>query len=334
MRFKSSIILLGALLLSSCGRQSANYFQESGTRFHTLYHITYQSTEPLTIQIDSVMSAFNASLNPFDSTSLVSKVNRNEATVMDTMLKEVVSKAIEISEVTGGIYDITGAPYFNIWGFGTRKGATRNASQAELDSISGFVGWQKITILGDSLVKADPRLELNPSSISKGYIVDLVAKTLEENGVNNYLVEIGGEIVAKGLNPEGKCWKVGINKPIEDNTSTVNELAFSIDLCSGEGMASSGDYRNYMIVEGHKVAHTIDVLTGRPAHQNILSATVVAPTCMEADAWATAFMAMGLEKSKALLMSQPQLKVCLIYTDSVSGDYMTFEKGLILNEIK
>lgn len=329
MKSKLYLIVL-LILVVSCGKKETQYFQESGTRFHTIYNITYQSDRALTAEIDSTMTAFNASLNPFDSTSLVSKFNRNITSTMDDMLKTVVTKALEVSSITEGTYDITGAPYFDIWGFGTKKGVTREATPEEIDSISAFVGWQKLTISDDTLIKADPRLEINPSSLSKGYVVDLVARTLEHYGVENYLVEIGGEIAAKGVNANGKCWRLGINKPIDDNTSTVNVIAFAVDLCDGEGMASSGDYRNYKIVDGNKVAHTIDVRTGLPAHQNILGATVVAPTCMEADAWATAFMAMGLERSKAILETQPQLKVCLIYSDSVTGSFKTYEKGLEL----
>lgn len=336
MKSKSLLVAL-LLILVGCSKKKeaeAQYFQESGTRFHTLYNITYQSDRELTAEIDSTMSAFNASLNPFDSNTLVSRINRNETVVMDEMLKTVVKKALEISSLTDGIYDITGAPYFDIWGFGTKKGISREATTEEIDSISAFVGWEKLTIMGDSLLKSDPRMELNPSSLSKGFVVDLVAQTLEENGVENYLVEIGGEIVAKGVNAKGNCWRLGINKPIEDNTFVVNEIAYAIDLCGGEGMASSGDYRNFKIVDGRKVAHTIDVRTGMPAHQNILSATVIAPTCMEADAWATAFMAMGLERSKAILETQPQLKVCFIYSDSISDNYQTYEKGIELIKLE
>lgn len=335
-RFEHLLLPLVALMLMSCqeGTGQMEYFHESGSRFHTLYNITYEAPELLTEQIDSTMTAFNASLNPFDSTTLISRINRNETVVMDEMLRTVVAKSLEVSRATEGRYDITGAPYFDVWGFGTKKGVTRQATEAELDSIATFVGWQKLALQGDSLIKADPRMTLNPSSLSKGYVVDLVATTLERYGVTNYLVEIGGEIVAKGVNPDGHCWRVGINKPTEDSTSTISELAYSVELCDGEGMASSGDYRNFKVVEGKKVAHTIDVLSGRPAHQDILSATVVAPTCMEADAWATALMAVGLERGKQLLEQQPQLKVCLIYSDHATGALKTYNNGLELHEIK
>lgn len=327
-----AITLLFCLSLVSCDKGDIPYIMESGTRFHTTYHITYQSDKPLTLEFDTVFTTFNDVLNPFDVNSLVAKFNRNESKKLHPMLKEVISKAQEVSKITGGAYDITGAPYFDIWGFGTRKGVTRTATEMEIDSISYFVGYDKVLIYADSISKTDPRVTLNPSSLSKGYIVDLIALLLEEKGVENYLVEIGGEVVAKGLNPKGQCWKVGINKPVEDNTSTNNDLLYAISLCDGEGMASSGDYRNFKEIDGKKVAHTIDVRTGYPAHQDILSATVLAPTCMEADAWATAFMTLGLEESKKLLEEQlSHLKVCFIYEEG--GEFVTYQRGLELSKI-
>lgn len=337
-KYKCRYCLLGILLLFflvGCKKDHVQYFQESGTRFHTIYHITYQSDRLLTAAIDSTMVAFNSSLNPFDPNSLISQVNRNETEIMDTMLRTVVLKALEVSQQTGGVYDITGSALFDVWGFGTRKGVTREATQAELDSIAAFVGYQKIKVSGDSLLKSDPRITLNPSSLSKGYVVDLVAATLEAHGVENYLVEIGGEIVAKGVNPDGKCWRLGINRPIEDSAQEfVDEIVYSLNLCERGAMATSGDYRNYKLLNGKKVAHTIDVLTGRPAHQDILSATVVAPTCMEADAWATAFMALGMERSMPILDQHPTLSVCFIYTDPNTNSLEVYNKGLQLTEVE
>lgn len=320
------------LFAVSCKSSNTRYLRESGERFHTFYHITYQHQEPLTEEIDSLFDAFNMILNPFDSTSLIAKINRNESDDLHPMLLEVLTKAEEVSRLTGGLYDVTGAPLFNIWGFGTRKGTTREASKEEIDSILTFVGYTKIHLLEEEgrIEKSDPRVEINPSSLSKGYVVDLVGQLLESKGVENYMVEIGGEIIAKGVNPSGKCWRVGINTPTEDNDATNNEIIYAVELCTKQGVASSGDYRNYKMLNGKKVAHTINVLTGYPAHQDLLSATIIAPTSMEADAWATAFMAMGLEQSKALLEQLPQLGACLIYADPKTGAFQTYQKGIEL----
>ncbi len=335
IRPQSLFILALPLILGACGNKSQQYFKESGERFHTYYHITYEATTPLTEVIDSTMSAFNAELNVFDPEAYASKWNRNETDSLHPMLKDIVVKAVEISKATDGAYDITGAPLFDLWGFGTRKGVNSMATQEEVDSVMSFVGYTKIHLdtINNRLTKDDPRLIINPSSISKGYVTDLVAKTLEEYGVENYMVEIGGEIVCKGKNPNGKCWTVGISKPSEDNTSEdSDDLAYKVELCEKTGLASSGDYRNYKILDGKKVAHTIDVTTGYPAHKDILSATVVAPTCMEADAWATAFMSIGLEQSKKVLTTQPQLRVLFIYADN-AGQLVSYDNGLNVSAI-
>lgn len=331
----SLIFVLPLLLLSvSCNTRhkggEKTYFKESGARFHTLYHITYEADRELSHEIDSTLTAFNDVLNNFDSTSLISRFNRNETNEFPRMLQDVILQAAVVSAATEGIYDITGAPLFDLWGFGTKKGVTQLATDTQVDSILTFVGYQKLQIdtTAHTITKADPRMILNPSSLSKGYMVDLVGQTLEENGVENYMVEIGGEIVTKGKNPKGECWNIGINKPIEDNTSTVNELLYTLPMCEKKGLASSGDYRNFKIINGVKLAHTMNAVTGKPAHQDILAVTVLAPSCMEADAWATAFMAMGLARSKEIIESQPQLQALFIYADPKTGAYTSYENGL------
>ena len=323
------ILALSAFFLTSCNAPKAEYIKESGTRFHTLYHIIYKSDKPLTAAIDSTMTAFNASLNPFDSTALVSRINTNETDSLDQMMIDVLRVAREVNLASGGAFDVTGAPLFDIWGFGTKKGVTRPATKAEIDSIMAFVGHDKLTVDEDArrLTKADPRMTIIPSSLSKGYVTDLVAATLEAHGVTDYMVEIGGEIVCKGLNPNGDCWQIGINKPIEDDTSTVNEIMSKVAMCEKAGLASSGDYRNYHNLQGEKVSHTIDVRTGYPARQDILSATVIAPTCILADAWATTFMALGFEASLKVLDGQPDLKVVFIYAGE-GGETKVYERGI------
>ena len=237
-----------------------------------------------------------------------------------------------MSEATDGVYDITGGPLFDLWGFGTKKGVTRLATDEQIDSVLRFVGYRHIRIdtLAHRITKDDPRLSMGLASLSKGYVVDLVARTMEHYGVEDYMVEIGGEVTCHGRNPRGDCWSLGINKPIEDNTSTVNELLGKIEMCEKMGVATSGDYRNYKVIEGRKVAHTINAVTGRPAHSDILEATVVAPTTMEADAWATAFMAVGLERAKEILEGQPQLGVLFVYADPSGTGYLTYTHRLKL----
>lgn len=324
------------LLLTGCNRGEGTFYRETGERFNTYYTVTYRAEEPLAEQIDSTMDAFNAVLNNFDPTSVVSRINANTTDRTDPMLEEVLRQAMIVSEATDGVYDVTGGPLFDIWGFGTKKGVTRLATDEQVDSVLQFVGYRKIHIdtVAHRITKDDPRLSMGLASLSKGYVVDFVARTLEHYGVEDYMVEIGGEVTCQGRNPRGECWSLGINKPIEDNTSTVNELLGKIEMCEKLGVATSGDYRNYKVIEGKKVAHTINVVTGRPAHSDILEATVVAPTTMEADAWATAFMAVGLERAKEILEGQPQLGVLFVYADPIGTGYLTYTHRLDLLPLK
>lgn len=324
------------LLLTGCNRGEGTFYRETGECFTTYYTVTYRAEEPLAEQIDSTMDAFNAVLNNFDPTSVVSRINANTSDRTDPMLEEVLRQAMIVSEATDGVYDVTGGPLFDIWGFGTKKGVTRLATDEQVDSVLQFVGYRQIHMdtVAHRITKDDPRLSMGLASLSKGYVVDLVARTLEHYGVEDYMVEIGGEVTCDGRNPRSECWSLGINKPIEDNTSTVNELLGKIEMCEKLGVATSGDYRNYKVIEGKKVAHTVNAVTGRPAHSDILEATVVAPTTMEADAWATAFMAVGLERAKEILEGQPQLGVLFVYADPTGTGYLTYTHRLNLLPLK
>ena len=331
-----TLSILLSLLFVGCNRREGTFYRETGERFTTYYTVTYRAEKPLAEQIDSTMDAFNAVLNNFDPTSVVSRINANTTDQTDPMLEEVLRQAMIVSEATDGVYDVTGGPLFDIWGFGTKKGVTRLATDEQVDSVLQFVGYRHIHIdsITHRITKDDPRLSMGLASLSKGYVVDLVARTLEHYGVEDYMVEIGGEVTCHGRNPRGECWSLGINKPIEDNTSTVNELLGKIEMCEKLGVATSGDYRNYKVIEGKKVAHTVNAVTGRPAHNDILEATVVAPTTMEADAWATAFMAVGLERAKEILEGQPQLGVLFVYADPIGTGYLTYTHRLDLLPLK
>ena len=331
-----TLSILLSLLFVGCNRREGTFYRETGERFTTYYTVTYRAEKPLAEQIDSTMDAFNAVLNNFDPTSVVSRINANTTDRTDPMLEEVLRQAMIVSEATDGVYDVTGGPLFDIWGFGTKKGVTRLATDEQVDSVLQFVGYRHIHIdsITHRITKDDPRLSMGLASLSKGYVVDLVARTLEHYGVEDYMVEIGGEVTCHGRNPRGECWSLGINKPIEDNTSTVNELLGKIEMCEKMGVATSGDYRNYKVIEGKKVAHTVNAVTGRPAHSDILEATVVAPTTMEADAWATAFMAVGLERAKEILEGQPQLGVLFVYADPTGTGYLTYTHRLDLLPLK
>lgn len=319
------IFVLGTIIVLSRNRMQNVYQQDSGLVFGTVYKITYQHKENLKDRIVEELERFDGSLSPFNDTSIITKVNRNEPVKIDTYFRTCVSRALEISEETDGMFDITVAPLVNAWGFGFKKGAFPDSAQ--VDSMMQFVGYQKIRLEGDSIIKDDPRVLLNCSAVAKGYAVDVIARFLESEGVENYLVDIGGEIVTKGMNPDGGIWRIGINKPIEDSLSINQEIGKVLELRDA-GLATSGNYRNFYYKDGVKYAHTISPKTGYPVQQSILSATVVARDCMTADAYATSFMVMNLEQVKAFVQKNHEVDVYLIYAGPEGGYEEFYSEGM------
>lgn len=311
-------VTLSLLLYTSCTQQK-QYYLESGGVFHTTYHIKYESSKPLTDKIDDELQAFNLSMNPFNPNSIISKVNRNEDIEIDEWFETVFNKSMIVSENSDGVFDVTAAPLINLWGFGFEN--SDSISQQKIDSIKSFVGYKKIRIENKRVIKDDPRIKLNFSAIAKGYASDVIATLLEREGVENYMVEIGGEVASKGKNPNGLCWRTGINKPEDDSTGIKNDIENTVYLCDKRGIATSGNYRNYYIKDGKKYTHTIDPRTGYPSEQSILSATIIAPDCMSADAYATAFMAMGVEAACKMAEKIPEIEYFLIYSDEETKQY-------------
>ncbi|MDR2843096.1 MAG: FAD:protein FMN transferase [Candidatus Symbiothrix sp.] len=305
----SLLILAG--IYSSC-KQANSYFLTQGEIFHTSTHIKYKYHKDLGNELFALLDRFDLSLNPFNSKSLLYQVNHNEAVEVDDWFITVFNKAQEVAELSGGAYDVTCAPLVNLWGFGFEKGP--EVTPEVIDSLRQFVGYQKVRLEGRKVVKTDKRLQLDFASIAKGYAVDVIAGMLESYGINDYLVEIGGEVRCKGRNPEGKSWQIEILKPVDDRSGEILEKQQIITL-DNAAMATSGNYRNYYIKDGKKYAHTIDPHTGYPAETNLLSASVRCPDCMTADAWATAFMSLGLEKACAVAEQLPDLEYLFIYTD-------------------
>ena len=318
-------ILCCSLLFSAC-QPEKQYYEESGTVFHTLYHIKYEAPQLLTEKIDAEFQKFNLSLNPFNPNSIIAKVNNNEPVEIDEWFKEVFNKSMEVSRHSDGIFDITCAPLINVWGFGFSK--KDSVTPAMIDSLKTFVGYQKVRLEENNVVKEDPRILLNCSAIAKGYACDVIARLLEKEGIENYMIDIGGEVVMKGVNPNGICWRIGINVPEDDSTNTKNQYDEIVQLCKKGAIATSGNYRNFYVKDGKKYAHTIDPRTGYPAEQNILSATIVADECITADAYATAFMAMGLEKARQMADSIPGIEYYVIYSDENGKHQVEYSEGM------
>lgn len=317
MRFLILILGLVGVCLSGCAPEST-YYEVTG-RLHTPYHIKFQYTESLEEEIDAQLDYFYHLFNAFDSTSVISRVNRGEPVEVDTLFQKVFNRAQEVAALTDGAYDITCAPLINLWGFGFKDGDTVTA--AAIDSVRAFIGYEKVHLEGNRVVKADPRVILNMSSIADGTVCDMIAAMFESKGIQNYMVEFGGEMRVKGLNPSGEAWRLGITKPTDDSTGLNQELQQIIRFPMPRGMATSGNYRNFYVKDGKKYAHTIDPIEGCPVQRDILSATIVAADGMTADACATAFMVLGSERAKRFYERMKGIDYYIICADSTGQGF-------------
>lgn len=287
-----------------------------GSVFGTFYHITYQCEENLQQDIDSTLTAVDHSLSPFNKESVISAINNNADMKVDSMFAEVFQMAKQVSAATNGAFDITVAPLVNLWGFGFKH--MDDVTDEKVDSLLRFVGIDKVNIVEGEVKKEFPETLLDCSAIAKGYGVDAVGKYLESRGVQNYMVEIGGEVRVQGTNPNGQLWRIGINVPNDDPENVNNEIEQVLQVTQ-LAMATSGNYRNFYEKDGKKYAHTIDPRTGYPVQHSILSSTVLAQDCAVADAYATAFMVLGLEDAQKVLAKHHELMAFFIYMDA-KGD--------------
>ena len=310
------------------GRKNADYQHDSGLVFGTSYNITYQSNDNLKPEIEKTLAEVDASLSPFNEKSVITHVNNNEAVTLDDHFITVFRLSSKIYKDTEGAFDITVAPLVNAWGFGFKNGITPD--RHAIDSLMQFVGFDKVKLQDGKIIKTDDRLMLDCSAIAKGYGVDAVARLLKSKGIDNYMVEIGGEIVASGENPKGAPWRIGVSKPDDDSVNVSNEIQGIINI-SNRAMATSGNYRNFYYKGGKKYAHTIDPKTGCPVQHSILSATVVSDECAKADAYATAFMVMGLDKAKAVLARHKDMMAYFIYSDDKGNNKVWYSPSLKAN---
>lgn len=308
-------VLYSALMLAllpACSTRWTYHFQE-GPVYGSTYHITYEYKRQATLEkdISRMLERINVSMSTYDPRSTLSRINRNDSTArLDDDLKRVLWVGREVSDLSDGAFDMTVAPLVNAWGFGfTARG---KVTPAMIDSILEFTGYKKIRIDGDLLVKDDPRIMIDPNAITPGYAADVIAEYFDSLGVMNYLVEIGGELRCLGKNREGNAWRVGVDKPLENTLERQIQQVFHLEHVS---VATSGNYRKFYEEDGVKYSHTIDPKTGYPARSNLLSATVFADQCIYADAFATVFMVIGLDKARELYAKIPGMQVYFIYSD-------------------
>lgn len=301
-----------SLLLTSCNTKKVNKIE--GMAFGTVYHIVYTGPESATLkqQVDSVLADVNKTFSIFDTTSLISRINRGETDLGNDDLLRVLRASLKVSEQTDGAFDCTIQPLIELWGFG-RQNQKQVVPQALIDSVLQFTGCQRVGIDQNRILKEDSRTQLNFNAIAKGFAVDKVGEFLETQKYNNFVVEIGGEVVTRGKK-NGKPWKVGIQIPTQtaDGPVESNETFELEDMA----VATSGDYRNFFEQDGQRYTHILDPKTGKPEQTNLLSVSVITTTCAVADAYATAFMVLGIEKASEIVKKDPQLEAYFIYDNN------------------
>lgn len=318
---KSIFLPVIVLFLLSC-TSKGKYISNEGFIYGTVYHITYESPGGKDLQegIEAGMNDLGNSMSTFIPTSTISKVNKNEETELDDYFLTIFKKAQEVSEITDGAFDITVAPMVNVWGFGFKN--KEQVTPELIDSLKNIVGYKKVRLENGRLVKEHPNTMLDCSAIAKGFACDKVGEYLKKQGCKNFMVEIGGEVVALGKNEKGNYWAIGISNPNEKESFANQQLKAIVQL-KNKALATSGNYRNFYVEDGVKYAHTIDPKTGYPVQHSLLSTTVLADDCMTADAFATAFMVSGLEKSIEIAAADPEIEVYFIYSDE-EGNYQTY----------
>ena len=310
--FIFSIIFL--LAFNACTNSPAKYIYNKGMIYGTSYSIKYESPNGKDFQeeITQKFHEYTLVFSTYEKESIISKINDNLPIELTDEFIICFNKSMEVSEITNGAFDITAGALVNAWGFGPER--KKQMTQEKVDSLLLITGYHKVKLQDGKIIKEDPDIKIDMSAISKGYTSDLIGNFLAEKGCKSYMVEIGGEVAAKGINERGKTWSIGINKPDEEALFGSSGLQAKVKL-TDHGLATSGNYRNFYVEDGKKYAHTIDPKTGYPVQHSILSSSVIANNCMTADAFATAFMVLGLEAGIEVAKKVPEIEVFFIYAD-------------------
>jgi thiamine biosynthesis lipoprotein len=318
----SLTLVILSIFLGSCNQDKLMLVRFAGEAQGTYYAVTYYEPSGIIYQqqVDSILRAFDESVSLYKPQSVISRINRNDSAVQpDPVFTEIFHRSMEVSKATGGSFDVTVGPLVRAWGFSFSDRMKLDSSR--VDSLVQIVGYHRVRIFNGKVVKEDPGMQLDFNAIAQGYSVDLLASFLEAKGITNYLIDIGGEVLAMGHKPDGGKWTVGIERPTTDSLD-ARELKAIVAL-ENSALATSGNYRKFFEENGIRYSHTIDPFTGYPVHHSLLSVSVKAVDCCTADAYATAFMVMGLERSKEFLDGHNELDAYFIFSDE-KGSYGTF----------
>ena len=308
-----------AVLLFLPDKPKAIYHTNQGQVFGTYYAIQYESESDLHDSIRAAFAAFDASMSMFNPQSTLSRINAGADSVVDDYFTQMYRTAEQVYRLSDGAFDITVAPLVNLWGFGLKNRAHVEAEQ--VDALLPHVGMNKICLREADgklyLSKSDSLVQIDAGAIAKGQSCDIIAALLCRNGCRNYLVDIGGEVVAKGSNAQGNRWRIGITRPIDDASGEKSEVQ-SVLQTNEIALATSGNYRNFYYDGEQKRSHTIDPRTGYPVQHSLLSATVRSSSCMRADALATACMVLGEEGAIDMIEADSASACYLIVAEQVA----------------
>lgn len=307
--------LIVFILLVACGgsERDLRFINLRGQVFGTFYSVSYYCPDGKNYkqEIDSIFNVINQSMSYYIPTSVISRVNRNETDSVDEHFAIVLRRSLEIAAQTEGAFDPTIGPLVNAWGFGFER--RKDMTSALIDSLKRKVGYERVQLVGQRVIKEIPEIQFDFNAIAKGYASDVVGDFLASKGVETYMVEIGGDLVARGLKPDGSAWRIGLERPAE-NEAAPQHWDYLVEM-HNRAVATSGSTRKYYEEGGQRFSHTIDPKTGKPVMHNLLSVSVFADDCMTADAFATAFMVMGMEKAKSFLEQQPNLDAFFIFDE-------------------
>ena len=339
MTFRSHILLVVATIsLAACQSHIPTYQRNTGFVFGTSYNLIYRADSSLANQVMARLGAYDASLSVYNKNSLLSSLNANDTVAADSLLLYVVSQAKHFHHLSNGAFDITVEPLSRLWRFtsdlrdDTISVERFDSLVAGLDTVMPLVGLDKITIDGNVIRKADRRMKINANALAEGYGIDLAAYVLDEAGVTDYMVEIGGEIHCRGLNPRGGKWRIGIDQPIE-GSGVLDRKTQRIIEVTDCAVSTSGFYRQcYHIADGRRVQHTIDPRTGMPVTHSMESVTVVGPNTMTTDALCTTLMVLGPDSALQKIDSYPGIEAYIIYRDEhgIEREQMTDGFRLLL----
>ncbi|MBR6971417.1 MAG: FAD:protein FMN transferase [Bacteroidales bacterium] len=330
---KDNLFILAAAMIMACAGCTPDnrYYTIDGTTQGTTFHIVFQpqvssdsSFAAVRDSVNAILERIDFSVSGYNKESVLTAFNEEGNPHVDKIFLDNFLASVRMTEESLGMFDASAAPLFDLWGFGFRTGT--EVTQAMIDSVLQFVGMDHFHVdslkAGDGsdsilIQRDDPRCRLNFNAIAQGYTSDLIAAKFSEMGMENFLVEVGGEVYARGVNPKGKFWNVGIDRPVDGNNSPGKDIQAVVHI-QNQGLVTSGDYRKFYIKDGKKISHSINPKTGYPVEHNLLSATVVAPDATIADGYATYLMVLGFDKAREVVESNEKIEALLIFSDGDS----------------